>query len=641
MYFTGNPFEKRATEYLKDGPAFLSIVSPEPLSTFFEEPAARGILFDRLVTIVGAPGSGKTTLAKLFQFDNLSEIIRDGNTDHYRPLFDAMSRCKVITSENRPTIVGCRLPMESEYRDFWELPYREEVKSGLMTSLLQARAVIAWLRMIRFSGFDLNELTVRAKDNATAALAQIGGSSLPDILERAKAVELAIYRISSALLPPPEDRLPELATQPYYPFSVLSSFIFPAADGAFEAVPLAVMDDAHILHADQLSKLQAWLARREMPIARWLQMRFDALSESAALLGPELPSDSPSGTLPSHVSRLREITDIRMQPDQRRGSRRLNFRKMSRDMANRYLRLMPVFARRQLRDLGALLSVEPKGLTPSQVAELHTDNETFAREYRLAAERVQEFRARIIEEAGSEQDDVREAMLGILLRRYVTRIPQTSFLDSDDVEPSRPLAVDTSLVDAAKIQLLNKFGRPYYYGLEMIADASSENAEQFLTLAAPIVANLETLLIRNERIAALSTQQQHNILVRTAKERISKWDFPECRRVRVLVEFIGHVCKRRTVEATAPLGAGANAIGVLENDFAELTVKYPELARILKYAVAYNALSLKRYQVTKDRSWCLIELSGILCVHHGLTLKRGGFVDTVSLRELAKMSSDV
>jgi len=184
MYFSGNPFEKRATEFLKDGPAFLGIVSPEPLSTFFEYPAEHGGLYDRLVTVVGAPGSGKTTLAKLFQFDNLTTLIASGDSDLYRPLYDALRRCRAITDDDRPAVIGCRLPMESEYRDFWELPYREELKLGLMTSLLQARAVIAWFRMIRGAGHSLEGVQIIPKADVTAAVAQIGGSSPAAIVDR-------------------------------------------------------------------------------------------------------------------------------------------------------------------------------------------------------------------------------------------------------------------------------------------------------------------------------------------------------------------------------------------------------------------------------------------------------------------------
>ena len=59
-----NPFEKRATEYLRDDEAFLAVVTPEPLATFFKKPAKEERLYDRLTMIIGTPGSGKTTLAR-------------------------------------------------------------------------------------------------------------------------------------------------------------------------------------------------------------------------------------------------------------------------------------------------------------------------------------------------------------------------------------------------------------------------------------------------------------------------------------------------------------------------------------------------------------------------------------------------
>src|SRR5215472_14244459 len=70
-HFMANPFEKRATEYLRDDEAFLAVVTPEPLATFFQKPAQEGRLYDRLTMIIGTPGSGKTTLARLFQFTTL------------------------------------------------------------------------------------------------------------------------------------------------------------------------------------------------------------------------------------------------------------------------------------------------------------------------------------------------------------------------------------------------------------------------------------------------------------------------------------------------------------------------------------------------------------------------------------------
>jgi hypothetical protein len=48
-----NLFEKRATEYLRDDEAFLTVVTPEPLATFFQKPAREARLYDRLAMIIG------------------------------------------------------------------------------------------------------------------------------------------------------------------------------------------------------------------------------------------------------------------------------------------------------------------------------------------------------------------------------------------------------------------------------------------------------------------------------------------------------------------------------------------------------------------------------------------------------------
>jgi len=93
----------------------------------------------------GPPGSGKTTLARLFEFPTLVTLLRHRGLATYRELCAAVAECEAITGEH-PKVVGCRLSMETDYRDFWEFPYSEGLKLGLMTALIQARSVLAWLR---------------------------------------------------------------------------------------------------------------------------------------------------------------------------------------------------------------------------------------------------------------------------------------------------------------------------------------------------------------------------------------------------------------------------------------------------------------------------------------------------------------
>ena len=132
--------------------------------------------------IIGTPGSGKTTLARLFQYSTLRTLLRNRALTTYKPLIDTLSACHAIKDE-RPILLGGRLPLEAEYREFWEFPYSEDLKIGLMTALLQARTVLAWLRNLEVAGVPLDETEIVPRADATAALTAIGGrqatSSLP------------------------------------------------------------------------------------------------------------------------------------------------------------------------------------------------------------------------------------------------------------------------------------------------------------------------------------------------------------------------------------------------------------------------------------------------------------------------------
>jgi hypothetical protein len=62
----------------------------------------------------------------------------------------------------------------------------------------------------------------------------------------------------------------------------------------------------------------------------------------------------------------------------------------------------------------------------------------------------------------------RLAMLGILFERYAKRIPQRGLFEevADDAEPSRPLTADAGVADGARIHLLHKHDRPYFFGID-------------------------------------------------------------------------------------------------------------------------------------------------------------------------------
>jgi Mg-chelatase subunit ChlI len=101
-----NPFLKRATEHLREPAVFLGIVSPEPVRTFLGEYGKNGTLYDRLVLLRGTPGSGKTTLARLFDYASLTTLLANQDLASYRSLRAALSDCGAVTNDRPGSLVS-------------------------------------------------------------------------------------------------------------------------------------------------------------------------------------------------------------------------------------------------------------------------------------------------------------------------------------------------------------------------------------------------------------------------------------------------------------------------------------------------------------------------------------------------------
>jgi hypothetical protein len=621
-----NPFLRRATEYIRDDSAFLAIVSPAPLTAFVAGHKKQPLLFDHTVRVIGTPGSGKTMMASLVEFRLVETVLRDQSSESNRLLSRALTACGFARG-NAPAVAAVRVPMESEYRDFWELPYDPPVKTKLMLSLIQARAMLSLVRNLTANNRRaLHDIRFIPREDASAQLEQIGGTEAGRLLDRARAVERAVYSIGASLLPPPLDKIPQEARDPYQPFEAIREIEIEWSGAPRSLRPMAILDDVHTLHPDQFEALFRALARREIRFARWMMMRMDALSPSSVFRSAD------EDALPGLKSE-RDYIDIFMQSDGQRRDDRRQFRKLATDMADRYLRLVEPLRDRNYNRFRDLLGEEPPQMPRGKLSELRRMLDREQRSLQITGDRrkkIEQSVARYVKSAKSTDlvEEVQLAMTRVLMHRYAIRTAgQTRSLFADqDPEPKQELRVKSTVADAARLILHQLFERPFHFGLDDLCDASNENAEVFLQLAGALVDRMGTKAIRNLD-PALTPAQQQLALRDKAKVIVETWGFPFARKVRRLVERIAQDCMEVSNEANAPLGAGANAVAVPESEMKELLNSESELALVLKFAIAYAAIVAVRDYGQGGKSWCLLELSGPVCLRYGLTLKRGGFLE--------------
>jgi hypothetical protein len=212
------------------------------------------------------------------------------------------------------------------------------------------------------------------------------------------------------------------------------------------------------------------------------------------------------------------------------------------------------------------------------------------------------------------------------MHRYAVRIASLtpSLFEESDPDPPSALKADAALAHGARLHLHHQFDRPLHYGVNDVCDASNENAEVFLQFAGALVEHIETRAIRNNPLP-LPVREQQSILIDKAQRIINGWAFPHAQRVRDMVEAIARDCKNESNLPNAPLGAGANAIAILEEEMEGL-LRDDELSPVLKHAIANGAITIEREYRQGGKLWALVELTGTVGLVHGLTFNRGGFL---------------
>lgn len=621
-----NPFKKRRTELITDRRTLLSLVSSVPIEDFFRVDKTE--LIEKLTLVVGTPGCGKTTIAQVVEFESLLSLCQATGTPINKDLVDVLTMYKLI-QDGRPTLIGHRLAMTTNFRDIWELPYTEHMKLALLRAFLQAKAVLGWFTQLEAMKISMADVDIVMGPNSESVVAVTGADDPMRFREYAREIELAIFRVVTSLVPPDEEAMArDFLNTRYDVFEVLLGFRvrrWPDDDAARPVVlrPMMVVDDAHELHPAQFLQLRDWLKSKAMGVSRWLMCRPDVVSadDYRDALAKEMESDE---ELTPGSTRGRDYLMKLMQLGAKRAAR---FKPTAIDIANRYVASIPEFARRGLRDMRPMLAPDaPVELPDGLLRQLREKVDKLGRDMRFSRSLIDALRARV--PAGIPEDEALAA-LRILMHRESRKSPQLGLLEETEMleEPvSDDRTAASSLIDGARIQLMHEFDRPYYYGMDKLIAASNANIEQFIRLGGSLVDEVLARVIR-ERGANLPARAQHTALVGQARQAMKDWDFPYNAIVRELVGKIAERCIERTLKPNAPLDDGANAIGIPQDEMEKVLKRYGRMARVLHFAFAYKALIFVPQYNCKNKVWCLLELGALPCMAYGLTLSRGGFIE--------------
>nr|VFK60095.1 MAG: hypothetical protein BECKTUN1418F_GA0071002_11993 [Candidatus Kentron sp. TUN]VFK69489.1 MAG: hypothetical protein BECKTUN1418E_GA0071001_11964 [Candidatus Kentron sp. TUN] len=619
-----NPFEIRATDYMDNDSSFLRLVTPEPLHALFEPKADN--LLRPLVRVFGTPGSGKTTLAHLVSFRRMVLVVRQYHeVSVFEPLMSALMACRFAV-ENAPLIVATRVPCETIYRDFHELPYGDDLKFRLMWSLIQARAMLGWINEMLGAGISLDDIRFEPREGAEVLMEEIVGTSPEEIRTRAREAERAIHEVATALLPMGESELCLQVQRRYDPLSALGNIVVTNRDEEeWRLRPLLILDDVHGLHPEQRNRLEQELKRRETGIGRWMMMRLDALGPETVLGQGSDDLEHPN----AGTQKNRDYYDIHFQ-ELTRGKQAKKFvARMLTKMADNYLKRWDIFNTRQVASFSQLLDEVPKELTPNMLDKLECRVNATQEKLGISATEREKIKQEVADFFEKRNDDEAGLCLmseSILIHRYANRRGANQLSLFDDPQDIQVPKMNLRIIHAARLELGRRYKRPYYFGMDTLIAASSHHPETFLQLAGHLAQYAQTRLIRNKD-EKVPVHEQEKLLRERARERNQYWDFALKDEVRRLANRIAEACLEEEKKGNARNGAGNNAVGVPEEEFQVFIKGNHLLGQVLQYGMAYLAFEIIRDYSQGGQHWCLIRLSGPVILEHRLTLYEGGFIE--------------
>ncbi len=571
----------------------------------------------KLIVVRGSPGSGKSSLLRLFETDTLLAVHARKSQPSDQDLVERLGELGIL-SESGPRVVGIYIQCDSSLRDIANLA-PEQSTLRLFNTLLDTRIVVSFLRSIR-------------------RLAAVGCLTLPD--------QCMLDPLPSGDAPPSVfaesrtiDQMEEFCTRVERDFgTLLNSFpgdplpasIQPRArlyalaylalqiqrnPALSELMPIVMLDDVQELYPDQRQHLKDEFIRRAA-IPRWLAVRTHVfgLEELISLEGAD------------HGREYREIL-----LDEIFQERPGVFAKFSANVVHRRLQATESLQHVTVSDFKDLLR-SPDERVPSEHAgkalAALVKRASDLRIGRAFVEKLHQASERSAQAAPTFNELLNLEKSLILIERQANRGEVSLFPDME-----LPETADAKTEGAAQLFITKRLRWPYYFGFEALTSVASGNVEQLLSTAAAIV---DRMIYRAEldRDLAISAKEQEQILKRSTDEYYGALEEKHRRgsAIRQFVDNLGLFCEEATYRPNAPIAPGVNGFGLTRQEILQAVSRdkkgqEPLIFReVLTNAVAGNVLSVrvtKQGQAGSEK--IVFYLNRLLCVKFRLPFNYGGW----------------
>ncbi len=606
-----NAFKIRAADApIMETAQFLQLYCPLLLGQLERD----DLFVPKLIVVRGSPGSGKSSLLRLFETETLMAIhgrraSQPGDTD----LLQRLTELGVL-HESGPRVVGVYIHCDSGLRDIGNLT-EDQAPLGLLNTLLDVRIALAFIRGLRRLS-DCGYLGI-SDDHALKALpAEEAPPPLfaepRTIAEMEQLCAEAERSFGDLLNSFPGDPLPE-TIQPHarvYALRYLAVQICTTAQ-LREITPIVMLDDLQDLAPEQRTHVKAEFVRRAA-VPRWIAVR-------------------------THVLGLEDLVSME-GADEGREYREIAVDEIFREKPNEFIRFSGNVIQRRLQATEAIQQYGTNDLRqllrgpeeiipgPSALRGIGTLLKR-ARELRAGRDFVE-----ALEGATSSQGEGLRVDDAIALERsmiLLERLSNRGKLLFPGMET--PETADSKTMEAAKLFMSRRFRVPYYFGLDAIIGAASGNVEQLLSIMAKFV---DRMVHRADldRDVDLSAKDQQKMLRAAADDYYGLLEAKHRRgaAIRQLVDNLGLYFEAVTTRGNAPIAPGVNGFGLTRPEIAKAVEGEGGDAQVFREvitnAVAGNVLAAK---VTKQgqagSEKVVFYMNRLLCVRHRLPFHYGGW----------------